>query len=196
MRLIGITALADAGGTGRVGKDTAARLLAGDGYVRLAFADPLYAAVQVLLGLNDAEMAEYVRHKDLVIPRWDKSLREVLQDLGDWAQRTFGERVFVETLSTALDRDLADTPVIGSAGYVVPDVRLEHEAAWIRDNGGLMIHLQGPRRSKAAGSGSGHKTERGVAFVPGRDVLVKNDGTEAALLLKLRGVILAAGVAA
>lgn len=200
MRLIGITARADSGGTARVGKDKAAELLQTEGYARLAFADPLYAAVQVLLGLTDAEMHQYTLHKDFRIPRWGKSLREVLQDLGDWAQQTFGENVFVQTLSRELDHhsglNWTRDGMRGAVGYVVPDVRLEHEAAWIRDNGGVVIHLEGPARSDVPQSGCEHKTEAGIRFVPGRDVLVRNDGTETELLLKLRGVLLAVGDAA
>jgi hypothetical protein len=195
VQLIGITAAASGGGSARVGKDTAAELLEKDGFIRLAFADPLYAAVQVLLGLTDAEMQQYVEHKDFQLPRWGKSLREVLQDLGDWSQRTFGERVFVETLSSNMDRHLGACyagTIKPALGYVVPDVRLEHEAAWIREQGGLMIHLAGPRRSDAPASGKDHKTEQGVAFVSGSDVLINNDGTVSELALKLKGVLMAA----
>ena len=195
MRLIGITAMADGGGSARVGKDTAAELLGKHGYVRLAFADPIYAAVQVLLGLTDAEMVQYREHKDFHIPRWGKSLREILQELGDWAQRAFGEDVFVQTLSRSLDKSIGwceEGAVRPAVGFVVPDVRLEHEAAWIRDNGGMIVHMTGPRRSDADASGTEHKTEQGVRFVPGRDVLLSNDGTLRELELKLKGVLAAA----
>ena len=143
--------------------------------------------------------------EDLVVLAWsgeslvhhnrgDKTF-EVLQDLGDWAHGTFGHSVFVETLSRAMDQHIGyccDGVIRPSIGYVVPDVRLEHEAQWIRDQGGLMIHLSGPRRSDAPQSGKDHKTEKGIKFVAGKDVLVCNDGTLRELSMKLRGALAAA----
>ena len=55
-----------------------------------------------------------------------------------------------------------------------------------------MIHLSGPRRSDAPQSGKDHKTEKGIKFVAGRDVLVCNDGTLRELSMKLRGALAAA----
>lgn len=197
MQLIGITALASDGGTARVGKDAAADLLAKDGYRRLAFADPLYSAFQVLLGLSEAEMVQYREHKDMHIPRYGASLREILQQLGDWAAGVFGQEWAISALSRGLAESMSsEIPGMLPRGYVVPDVRAEHEAAWIRDMGGLLIHLEGPRRSHVAASGVQHWTEGGITFRPGRDVLIRNDGTMPELHMKLRAAVMAAGDAA
>lgn len=63
-------------------------------------------------------------------------------------------------------------PALQGEEGVNADVRFENEAQWIRDNGGVVVHIQRP----GAATVSAHASEAGVAIAEG-DVLVVNDGS-------------------
>jgi hypothetical protein len=57
-------------------------------------------------------------------------------------------------------------------GMVIPDIRFENEAAWVRDHGGMVIHLTRPDAEPV----QKHPSENGVKRLP-QDVQLFNIGT-------------------
>ena len=127
--LIGITGAAGAG------KDTlAAALWRKWGYATYSMATPLRAAVEAAFGLPrniwDRET------KELVIPWIGASPRHLLQTLGtEWGRDHVSPDVWIRVASRVHE--------VGSRGkafrMVVPDIRYDNEAEWIRSKGGVVI---------------------------------------------------------
>lgn len=154
-------------GRARTGKDTVAEALLrmGAATYRYSFADPLRAMVRAGFGV-DADDPYWARHKEDPAPNFcGRSLRYVLQTLGtEWGREHIGPDVWLQLASDAL--------AVRGAGMIVADVRFGNEAAWIRQSGGLLIHLQRP----GVPGVRAHLSECGVA----RDVsdpLIINDGS-------------------
>ena len=162
MTLIGIA------GPARSGKDSAADVLVREfGFTRYALADPIKAGVRVMFGLTDDHTDG--EPKEVVLPDLGVSPRHLMQTLGtEWGRNTVRDDLWLRVA----DRVLAhiDGPV------VVPDIRLENEAEWVRSKGGTLWHIE---RGEAP-TVRAHVTENGVARQAGEPVIV-NDGTLAEL---------------
>ena len=147
MKLIGITGLA------RSGKDTIAKhLWTRYEFTRIAFADPLKLAVQQTFALIQAQLQDDL--KEVVIPYWDLSPRQMYQYVGDAYKETFGEDFWVKRwrLSYSVFRD--------TDHVVVPDVRFDNEVNEIRAFGGVIIRvIRGTGLEGVAGQ---HKSEAGI----------------------------------
>lgn len=166
-------------GKARAGKDTAAKYLVSEhGFVRQAFADPLKRAGQAMFGLNEQETWDDSL-KEVVIPYWGMSPREMFQKLGtEGGREVFGEDLWLKRWLKFYEeyKDLSN--------IVVPDVRFENEAELVRARGGIVIHLTTSRKSALKGNTTTHASEAGVEFKPG-DYRLANDGTFAALYAKI-----------
>ena len=150
----------------RSGKDTLAHFLIEDhGFKRMAFADPLKAAVALLFDI-DRERA-FSDDKEQILESWGLTLRDVLQRFGTEAMRhTFGDSFWVQRWHAEYLR--TTKPV------VVTDVRFENEAATIRKLGGVIVHLRRP--TNATGIASQHASEAGIALGE-NDIEINNDGS-------------------
>ena len=125
--LIGIT------GRARSGKDTVADfILQRNGGYKYSFAEPLK---QMLLPLGiDMSEPYWQEVKEVIIPEFNASPRRLMQTLGtEWGR----ELIHPDLWLTLATRKLASM----GHGMVIPDVRFENEAAWVRRNGGVIIHL-------------------------------------------------------
>lgn len=168
--LIGITGKAGSG------KDTVADWLwERHGFLKLAFADPLKLAAEAIFGLPRAVFHDRGK-KEAVHPYWGKSPRELLQLLGTEATKpVFGEDIWLKRwlISYSMFKD--------TDPCVVPDVRFDLEAQYLRNIGGVILHLN---RDAAGlvGSTSNHASEQGVTPLPG-DFGIDNNGS----LKDLRG---------
>lgn len=150
--LIGIHGLA------RSGKDEVGRILLsniGEEWNRGAFANVPKRMLN-LMGIDTSDEA-----KDKDDPYYGISVRKMMQTLGtDWGR--------------ALDEDIwikAFTKLYPKGKYIITDVRMENEAKFIRDNGGIVIHVKG-----RGGIETTHSSEAGIE-VKGLDVVVENTGT-------------------
>lgn len=153
-------------GKARTGKDTVAKyLFANYSFTRIAFADPVKQAAQVIFGLTNEQTWDDA-HKEVVIPYWGKSPRQMFQLVGtECVKPHFGEDIWVKRLAMVAD-------ILGTDDIVIPDVRFEAEAAWIRQNGGYIVHLERP----GAMTVSSHVSEAGIKFEPG-DHIMTNDSS-------------------
>lgn len=172
-RLVGIA------GRARSGKDTAAQLFVDAGFVRYAFADPIRAGLKVMLGLSDAFFDDDLKEKEIA---WlGCSPRYLMQTLGtEWGREMIGANVWC----LYAQRVFEDICQIGTGGMVISDVRFETEARWIRDNGGLLIHLYRHDAPPVAE----HVSEAGIEVKAG-DVVIGNNGTLEELHAKLGDVM-------
>lgn len=174
MKLIGIAGKAGSG------KDTVAnRLVEKHGFVRYAFADPIKRGLDAMFGL-DANYFEDRSLKELPIPRLgDKSPRQLAQWLGtEYGRHLVADDLWVRLAEREFDyyRNMNETSFFSRThwyrGMVVPDVRFENEADWIRSKGGVVLHLTRPGVDGVAA----HVSESGVPRCP-EDVVLVNRGT-------------------
>ena len=160
-KLIGIAAKA------RSGKDTVASYLwERHAFTRIAFADPVKMAAQAMFGLS-AEATWSDDMKETVIPYWGMSPRQLFQLVGtECVKPFFGNDIWIKRFM------LTYGVVAETDDVVIPDVRFELEAEFIRAKGGRIIHLiRGDAKPVNA-----HVSEAGVAFVEG-DIVPYNNGT-------------------
>lgn len=163
-RLIGITGPAGAG------KDAVAAAI--PGARRVAFADPIYRALAVMLAIPETTLRDR-RQKDSPLPSYGVSPRRLLQTLGtEWGRVTVDPDLWVRAALVEWQRAAAD----GVDTIVVPDVRFPNEARAIRDHGGEVWLVHRPDVAPV----EAHASEQGIplALV---DRLVVNGGSLADL---------------
>lgn len=172
-------------GKARTGKDTAAMYLYYKfGFEVYSFATPIKDALKAMFGLTNEQIEG--PEKEQAILWLGKSPRELMQTLGtQWGR----DQVRPDVWMLALDQQFAiqknfHKRLQGEFLPVVKDVRFENEAQWVRDRGGLLIHLE---RSNA-GNVRRHESELGLEVMPG-DIVIKNNESITALQIQLNDVI-------
>ncbi len=134
------------------GKDTVAGILVEElGYRQYALADKVREALYLVnpLVVSGGDL----RVRDVVdLYGWDKAkrhpafgmeIRQLMQRVGTESARTvFGDAVWVDTLSSTIDRDLRIDPTDPPRGVVVSDVRLTNEAEWVIARGGVVVRIE------------------------------------------------------
>ena len=180
MKLIGITGLA------RSGKDAIAKFAWSQyGFTRIAFADPVKMAAQAKFGLT-AEQTWNDELKEVVIPHWGMTPREMFQKEGTEAGRNvFGGDLWIKRFMLSYNL-LKHTDDI-----VVPDVRFDNEASAIRSLGGIIIEV---RRGVAglSGSAGAHVSESGLSLPA--DYVIDNNGTLEDLYEKFEAIVFGGSV--
>lgn len=169
-------------GKARVGKDTVADYLV-DAlmFQKYSFAGPLKRAVCEMFGIT-MDMFENEELKEKVIPFWGYSPRQMAQKLGTEGGRDlFDKNIWVRRAHIHWQSLLKSSQVITNIdeslspsiqGLVVSDIRFENEAAWIRQEGGTVWHIE---RDDSI-SVSSHSSEDGVNPLKG-DMRIINNGT-------------------
>lgn len=129
-RLIGIT------GKAGTGKDTVAtHLRDAYGYHVHALAAPLKLGIESMFGLPSTIWDRDQKEKD--IPWLGLSPRYLAQTLGtEWGRRLVADDLWLRLLGRHVDELPED-----ATGIVVPDVRFDNEASFIRDRGGVIVRL-------------------------------------------------------
>ncbi len=156
-------------GLARTGKDTTAQyLVAHFDLIAYAFAYPLKAALEQMFHLTTAHLDGEL--KEVPLPGIGKSPRELMQLLGtEWGRQTVHPQLWLLLARQHLDHmlELRDGHI---PGFVISDVRFENEAQWIRDQGGVVVHIHRPDAQAVAG----HSSERGIG-IHDNDFVVRND---------------------
>jgi hypothetical protein len=154
-------------GKKQVGKSTAAGWLVEAGFIRSSFAEPMKEmAVSMLvgMGLSLDEAMFFMQYKEERMPLLGVSMRHLLQTLGtDWGRQLIHPDVWVMAAARRIDDQLNQ-----GRDVVIEDVRFENEAAFIRDHGGLIVHIE-----RKTGYSDRHESEAGIRFMPG-DVAIHN----------------------
>jgi len=163
MKLIAIA------GKARSGKDTVAnRLITRHGFAGYSFAQPLKTGLQAIFGLSQEHVDGSL--KEEIVDWIGKSPRQMLQTLGtEWGRNLIHPNIWV---MVAQQHYLRLTSTRKFEGMVIPDVRFENEAKWVRDSGGLIIHISRSDAPEVAA----HSSEDGISIYS-EDVILQNDST-------------------
>lgn len=148
------------------GKDTVGNFLKEHYPFRsVAFADPIRAGMRAILGLTDKHFSH--PDKEVVLPEFGKSPRQMMQSLGtEWARECVNQDLWLILAGKKIDE-------YNASGYdvVITDVRFENEAAFIRNQGGVIWHVK-----RGNGTAVAHASEAGIAYAVG-DSVIENYGT-------------------
>ena len=163
-------------GPAGAGKDLAASMVPW-GH-RIAFADPLYQGLAVMLGIPEGVLRDRSA-KEMPLVDFGSSPRQLLQTLGtEWGRQMIRPDIWLRVAFWRWEQAAA----AGMGLIVVPDVRFEDEARQIRAEGGevWLIHRPGVHPVAA------HSSEAGL---PLRliDRLIVNDGTVDQLRERVEG---------
>lgn len=193
MKIIGLTGYAQSG------KDTFASFLIEHGFVRVSFAEPLYAAVYQLDALLPVQ--EHSRWRRWWSPRrvGYVRLQEVVDDKGwDWAKVNFPEvRRLLQAMGTEVGRNLfgqnfwvdqameaiksieasEDFRYGDITGVVLTDVRFQNEYDAIKSMGGELVRVIRPGNQPV----NAHISDNYFTDENWTDSVVLNDGTLAQL---------------
>lgn len=164
-------------GKARSGKDTVAEMILTEyGGYRYSLADPIRAMLKAGLGI-DMSTPYWQEHKEDPIPAFgNKSPRQLMQWLGtEWGRVLVDDNLWL-VLAT---QQLANR----GTGMIVPDVRYENEADWVR-RFGVLIHIERPGVSPV----NTHISEGGVSYEAG-DHTIFNDGTLEDLQDRVREIL-------
>lgn len=171
--LVGIT------GPARSGKDTFAEFLrAYLGGTIYSMADPIRNMLRGIgIDMNDPY---WQSRKEEPIPVFGKSPRELMQTLGtEWGRDQVNPQIWVILAHHFRMND-------PNTALIVPDIRFENEARWIRDSGGLIVRIERDNLSTV----KKHSSEAGIKVLP-QDLVVKNNGTLEDLQVAAREVFYA-----
>jgi hypothetical protein len=155
-------------GKKQVGKSTAAKFLCDAGFVRSSFAEPMKemaACMLVGMGLSMDDVMFFMQYKEERMPLLGVSMRHLLQTLGtDWGRKLIHPDVWVIAAARRIEDQLSQ-----GRHLVIEDVRFENEAAFIRERGGLVVHIR-----RDTGSADRHESEAGIKFTL-EDVIIYNN---------------------
>lgn len=161
MYLIGITGKAGSG------KDTVAQYLSKTYTMhRYSMAQPLKAMLRVL-GIDcDDRFTKETPH-----PMFGVSPRRMMQTLGtEWMRASICRDGWLKLAEQRRQEGEQED----LHGIVIPDIRFEDEAAWVRAKGGAIVHLYRPSLAPV----EEHSSEHGVRYEVGqRDYGVVNGST-------------------
>lgn len=166
-KIIGLTGKAGAG------KDTVASYLTtyfAGRFRSVAFADAIRDGLKAIVGLTHEQLTDRVL-KETVIDSIGKSPRNLAQTLGtEWGRNSVNENLWV-----ILAGERIKTLVAGGFDVLVTDVRFENEAKWVRENGGIIWHIQRDVAGTGNAATNAHASEAGVKFVKGDKRLPNNE---------------------
>lgn len=153
-------------GPAHCGKDTAADYLLAHlshGFSKASFAGPIK---QMATGLGLTHEQLYGDLKDVVDDAFGCTPRKILQTLGtEWGRERIHPDIWIRAMSLKL-QNLPD------GGFVMPDVRFENEANFVREHG-VLIHITG-RFDNGDSQVEQHISEAGIKLEPG-DIPIRND---------------------
>lgn len=152
-------------GRARSGKDTVADfIISRTGACKYSFAEPLKKML-LPLGIDMSDLY-WQENKETVIPDFNASPRRLMQTLGtEWGRQLIHPDLWLNLAHQKLEQCVD--------GMVVSDVRFENEATWVRNQGGVIIHV----RRDSAPFVEKHTSEHGIMMYHAKDYLLNNDGT-------------------
>lgn len=126
----------------------------------MSFADPIKDMLRIGLGLSYDQLFGGIE-KEQNDERYECSPRHLMQTLGtEWGRQMIHGDIWVNAMASRVD----------GHNVIIPDVRFDNEADFIRERG-VLVHIVG-----RGGIGGEHLSESGVAIKEG-DLILKNDGS-------------------
>ena len=175
MHIIGL------GTTAQVGKDTTAAYLEerypldgpGPFFVkRVAFADKLKEITMSLFELSYEQCYGDKDVKEAVDPRYGKSPRQILQEVGERMRSIINPHIWVDTVFSNVIPELAAQ---GYNTFVISDVRYPNEADKVHAAGGGVVKITRPGSGTSVGAS--HASETSMNSYEGFDFHIDNDGS-------------------
>jgi len=162
--LVGLT------GKARSGKDTVGDYLFQEhGFVRYAFADPLKAAASEAFGIPLSQLyGEHGYDREVVLPEWGMSCRQILQDFGKAMRDVFVDDFWIQRATMELS-------LLSEMNTVITDVRYPNEVQFIREREGIILGIQRPASSVEVRAHDSEKMADELEQVA--DIVLTNDGT-------------------
>ncbi len=156
-------------GAARSGKTSAAQHLAVlFGFIHYALAQPIKAMLAQGFNLGDAHLEGALKEQPL--PWLGKAPRELMQLLGtEFGRGMVHPDLWLLLAAQNLDNLINCYP--GGRGVVISDLRFENEAAFVRQRGGVVIHILRPDAPGVAA----HSSEAGIG-IHDNDLVIHNDG--------------------
>lgn len=111
-----------------------AELLKGHGFIRYAFRLPIKRGVAAMFELTAAQVDG--AEKDTPVLLLGKSPREVLRKFGEFVRGQFGPEVL-----TRMAGPIVQGAQVCKKSLVITDVYSEHEADFVRQHAGVIVHL-------------------------------------------------------
>lgn len=154
MKPFRVIALAGAAGAG---KDTAADYLCRKyDFARYAFAKPLKAALNAMFGWRGFEWSNRT-WKEETLPDIGKSPRQLAQTLGtEWGRQL----VHCDLWLLLAKREIERARQCDERGIVFTDCRFANEAKFVKDQGGIVLHISRP----GIASVSAHASEQSLPY--------------------------------
>jgi hypothetical protein len=128
------------------------------GYKVLAFAHPLKQALIKMTGL-DRKWFYDIKYKEREIPGLPGiTPRIMMQKFGtEYAREMIAPDFWLWRMNQSISK-------YSNESIIIEDVRFHNEAAFIRNNGGLVLHIN--RKFKAATEHTDHKSEQKIPCMP------------------------------
>lgn len=160
------------------GKGSAALVLTEEySFIEMNFAGPLKLGVASMFGWSHQSMYD-PELKEVVDPDLGFSRRQAMQSIGTEAVRNcLGKNTWVKLMRT---RITCWRPCC----IVIADIRMENEAAMVRDMDGLVVHCLRPNSNTE----DLHETERGPVIMA-EDLVVNNDTDLASYMNNVRSLM-------
>ena len=129
-----------------------------------SFASPLKKTCGRLFGLSHDQL--YGDEKETVDPRYGKTPRQILQEVGSFFRDTYGDGFWIDVL----DRQRSNNEIT-----IIDDVRYPNEADFVRKSSGVVIGIRRPGN----GLDDDHASETKMHdhWSEMIDVEIVNDGT-------------------
>lgn len=135
--------------------------------VQYSFAAPIKQMLQMGLGLTRQDTDGY--RKEQPHPLYGKTPRQLMQTLGtEWGRNMVHPDVWVTATAdycSALHLENQRLAIL------LTDVRFNNEADWVRNQGGIIIHVERPDAAPV----TAHASEQGVQRIDYADFVIPND---------------------
>lgn len=124
-----------------IGKDTMADIMISlqENMTKISIAEPLKKIVVELFQLDWSHVNDYEK-KEIIIPRWDKTPRQLLQWIGTDIMRNH-VRDDIWTLHL-YNRIINIRNMMPDMNIIVTDIRFLNEAIVVRELGGILIRIE------------------------------------------------------
>ena len=158
-------------GRANAGKDLAGKFLVEHyKFLHYYFAKPLKEGAKIMFNLTDKQ----IKNKEKAVEPWGKSPRQIYQRLGTDVARTIDSNIWVKNAQMFVDKN-------PNKNIVITDCRFGNEALWVRNQQGIVIHIE---RNNELIAESKHASENSMVKSD-YDYSIKNTETKEDLYKKI-----------